>query len=93
MIIARGPDPLDGHLQVTCPSTTIICKLLDPLNDHLKRPDPLNHHLKEAGCSGWSLARGLFLQMIICKWLDTPDDHLQEADPPDDHLRVARSSG
>ena len=31
-----------------------------------KWPDPLDDHLQEAGASGWSIVRGLILQMIIC---------------------------
>ena len=81
----------------------IICKRLDPPDDHLQK----------AGSSRWSFARGRILWMIICKWPDPPDDHLQEAgssrlsfasgqilrmiickrpDPQDDHLKEAVSS-
>ena len=46
----------------------IICKMLDPPDDHLQG----------AGPSERSFARGQSLRMIICKRRDPLDDHLQQ---------------
>ena len=44
-----------------------------------KRQVLLDDHLQKAGLSGWSFARGRYIQMILCKRLATLDDYLQEA--------------